>query len=275
MKIASNISLEEWEYAMSRSAGVVKLVCGVANNAAWLVVLDAHDQIKKHPKYRQRVKQAYKQVMAEWTAYERGLLYARINGFFHLSKMPADIRKKYGNISDAEYYEFWTGIGCTAYMRTRPMVTSLQNKYRLSLLRHGVKHEQELAWVMTAQAALELACRMWQGAIKENANIYHLPLPPMEEVFGCFYLRRVADAWRRAMELTEPVNYALDEIEERNIGMGLDQLAEAWADPMTLYGSTADTAGEYAEIFRTKGEMKKAQREINEIQQLTMQELKR
>ena len=32
---------------MASAAGVVKLICGVANNAAWLVVLDGYDQARR------------------------------------------------------------------------------------------------------------------------------------------------------------------------------------------------------------------------------------
>ena len=47
------------ERAVYMSCGIIKLVCGVGNSAAHLVMLNAHDKIKQHPAYKQRVKKAY------------------------------------------------------------------------------------------------------------------------------------------------------------------------------------------------------------------------
>ena len=46
----------EAQKAMSSAAAVVKLICGVGNNAAWLVTLEAHDHAKKHYRYFQSIK---------------------------------------------------------------------------------------------------------------------------------------------------------------------------------------------------------------------------
>ena len=66
----------------------------------------------------------------------------------------------------------------------------------------------------------------------------------------------------------EPVverRYDLDDIESRNIEMGLRQLCEGWIDTNTIFGSTMAAVEEYGEVFRTKGEQKKAMREIAEV----------
>ena len=41
---------------MPMAAGQVKMSAGIANNAAWMVVLEAHDHIRKHPHYKHQVK---------------------------------------------------------------------------------------------------------------------------------------------------------------------------------------------------------------------------
>ena len=174
-------------------------------------------------------------------------------------------RKKYGDITDRQYYEFWSGIGGAAYTRSRPMVTSLQNKYRLSLMQHGIAMPEMVAWVMTAQACLELAVTMYEKALVNIEEELQIPRKVLDFVFGQFSMKEIAKVWKQAMEATEPnANYDLGEIEERNIEQGITQLQEAWSATDGLYGATMDSVKDFDEVFRTKGEMKKAMREIAE-----------
>lgn len=71
----------------------------------------------------------------------------------------------------------------------------------------------------------------------------------------------------------ESINYKLDDVEERNIELGLLQLQEAWLDTNTLYDSVSDAVDDYDEVFRTKGEQKKALREIATVKSETEKEL--
>lgn len=262
---------QELEIQVAKAAGVVKLVCGLGNNAAWMVCLDAHDVIKKHSRYNQRVKGGhtvgyfYRKVLKMYRDYERMLLCSSNNRFFHVADMSDVTRKKYGDITDRQYYEFWTGIGGAAYSRSRPMVTSLQNKYRLSLMQHGVETPEMVAWVMTAQACLELAVTMYEKALVNIEDELQIPRKVLDFVFGRFSMKEIAKVWRQAMEATEPnANYELEEIEDRNIEQGIIQLQEAWSATDGLYGATMDSVKDFDEVFRTKGEMKKAMREIAE-----------
>lgn len=262
---------EELEIRVARAAGIVKLVCGLGNNAAWMVCLDAHDAVKKHPRYGQRVKGGhtvgffYQKVLKMYKDYERLLLSTGSNRFFHVADMSEATRRKYGDITDRQYYEFWTGIGGAAYARSKPMITSLQNKYRLSLLGHGIAQAEVVAWVMTAQACLELAVIMYDKALDNIVKELHVQRRWLEVVFGQFSLKEIAKVWNMALNATEPgANYALGDMEARNIELGIIQLQEAWTEPMELYGATIDSVRDFDDIFRTKGEVKKAIREISE-----------
>jgi hypothetical protein len=57
----------------------------------------------------------------------------------------------------------------------------------------------------------------------------------------------------------------LDKSEARNIELGMLSLAEAWADPDAMYNSTIEVTPAFEEIFRTKGEMKKALRNLADV----------
>ena len=272
---------EEIVKAVSNAAAIFKLVCGVGNNAAWLAMMDGYDQAKRCKAFRRSLKGGhmvgwyFKKAVNDFKEYERQLLTTEKNRMFHVADMTEDVRRKYGDISDAQYYEFWKGVGGVAYAKTKPHITSLWNKYRVSLVKHDVKDAEHVAWVMTAQAAIDLSLAMYESAMKECETGMNLHRQLLEGIFGKFSLKTVSKDWMRAMMLLAPEtdDYQLDSTEERNIEFGLEQLMEAWLDPELLYSSASGAVDDYEEIFATKGFVKKVQREIAEVRAETMKEL--
>lgn len=271
---------EELQQALGNSAKVVKLICSVGNNAAWNVMMDAYDHAKKCKRFTASIKggrvcSQFKRAINDFNAYERNLLRCSKNRMFHLADMSEEIRRKYGDITDDEFYEFWKGVGAVAHKKTKPMITSLWNKYRLSLINHHVADADHVAWVMTAQACIDLSIRLHDHALKECTNGYRLPRPLLDHVFGQFSLTRVSRSWYRAMLDLEPglEPITLDDVEERNIEYGLYQLTEAWLEPSLLYDATSEAVEDFEEIFSTSGQVKKALREIAEVKDETLKEL--
>jgi hypothetical protein len=260
---------------VARSSAVIKMVCGVSNNATWLLVRYAHDQAKKSRRYNGKVKKLFKQALEEFHHYEHNLIYARENRMFHLDDLEPSVRRKYGDITDREYYDFWASTGSQAYQQSKPLITSLWNKYRVSLVKHDVKDAEHVAWVMTAQAAIDLSLAMYESAMKECETGMNLHRKLLDGIFGQFSLKTVSKDWMRALMLLAPEtnNYQLDSTEERNIEFGLEQLMEAWLNPELLYSSASGAVDEYDEIFATKGFVKKVQREIAEVRAETLKEL--
>jgi hypothetical protein len=277
------MSNEELQKAVGNAAAVTKLVTGVGNNAAWLVMLEGYDAARRCRGFKRSVKGGhmvgwyFKRAINLFHDYERNLLRAQTNRMFHLADMSENVRRKYANISDDEYYEFWKGVGGVAYAKTKPMITSLWNKYRLSLVSHNIKDAEHIAWVMTAQAALDLAGAMYESAMKECEASYKLPRRVLNHVFSQFSLHEVSKAWMQALLLlapeTEPLK--LNDVEEKNIDIGLQQLMEAWMEPELLYSSASGAVEDYEEIFATKGFKKKVLREIAEVKAETLAELEK
>ena len=272
---------EELERKTAAAASIVKLVCGVGNNAAWLVVLEAYDHAKQHRRFNQNIKGGkrvswfFRRVMKLYHEYEHRLVDARHIRLFHVADMDEKTRRKYGEgITDREYYDFWAAMGDPCYSKTHPLVTSLWNKYRLLLQHNDVVDADEVAWVMVGQAALELAATMYDMAIDECEIGYGIPRSLLEYLFGQFSMKELANEWYRAMMAlapeTEPIQPS--ELDEKNIDWGVRQLKEAWLDHDTLYTSTADTVAEYDEVFRTRGFQKKALQEIAEVRRETQEE---
>lgn len=267
MKTTTYNDLNELARRAVQAAGVVKLACGLVNNATWVVLMNAHDEARKMPNYRHQTKQAFKHVFELWREYENNLLYARANRMFSVGDMDEPTRRKYGeHLTDAEYFDFWKGFGYTAYERTKKWLTSLQNKYRLSLVAHDVRHADKVAALLTAEACLAICEDTWQKAVENAEKSHGLPRKVAEGIFAGFNVKNVAQAWKKALSLISPdSDYVLGEIEERNIAQGVSQLYDAWTDMGEAIDSVRETVPEYEEVFRTKGMAKKAARELKEL----------
>lgn len=263
---ARDYDLKEVEQSMQYISGEVKLVCGIANNAAWLCMMEAIDKAKTLPQYKQRVKAAYGTVIKEWKRYEGCLLYGKDIHLFRLSDLHPESRKRYGDITDREYYDFWVGSGCAAYVRTFPLIGSLQNKFRLALQRAGAKDADVLGWLLVASATLELAVCIWRRVIKTCAQEAHIPECVLQKVFEVLSLERISKAWEKAIALTDNHNYPIEETDQRNIELGVKQLDEAWHSPEIVYGSLSDAIKDYDEVWCSNSEMKKYIRRIRDMQ---------
>ena len=244
----------------------VKVVTGVVNNVAVAVMLHALGEVRKHPNYRHEVKRLYMQAVKEMHSYEDRLLHAKRNRFFHVDDMPGATRKTYdGRLTDRQYFELWQGMGGEAYNRVFPLVTCLHNKFKLSLERHGVGHAYIMAWPMTAMACLTIAVKAYTVMLEQIHRDWGISEGILAEVFRDFSMRRVYEAWHRAVYATDRLEHDLDDGERKNIEMSVLQLAETLADSDLILESVAKVLPEYAEMFRTQGEMKKAQRQIIEF----------
>ena len=255
--------------AIAHAGVMYKLVCGVVNGVAYLVMMDARDKMLRYPGWGGKLKHAYGVAFNEYNAYIRALKYPASNmpRFFHLQDMSESTRKHFGDITDEQYFEFWEGCAGTAYEKHRPFITSLANKYRLSLIRHGNQNAEILQWPMAAQAMVELAVTLWEVTTEDMSEKYELPVSLLKKLFAGFGIQRVAAAWKKALNMTEPKidKYELESDEERNIELGILQLSEVFSEPQNLYDSLLGSVEAYDEIFRTKGEFKKVVKEIKEI----------
>ena len=85
-------------------------------------------------------------------------------------------------------------FGGPAYQKTRPMITSLWNKYRLSLVNNNVQDAEHVAWVMTAQAAIDGGTMYESADARVHDGLQAAPPPGSIQVFGQFSLKSLK-AW--------------------------------------------------------------------------------
>ena len=184
-------SLEALEESMAALASHAKLVFGCCNNCAAIMLFDGHDVAKQLPQYRQGVKKAFKAALQEFKEYEQRLLYASNMRMFHVDDMPASVRKSFGEMSDRQFFEFWQGIGSSTYEKARPFIGSLQNKYRLSMEKHGMRDADRSAALITTLAGLRITEQIFDIFVEEAAKGNKLPPEFVRLVFGRLSMKRI------------------------------------------------------------------------------------
>lgn len=289
------VTVAELERTVAQVAGFVKMMTGVANNAALPIMIDALNKIADvrarddyerepwhpHPRYRQRVKQLFNQTLQERDHYRRQLMYPGEQGirFFRMSDMPEETRRKFGVLTDQAYFEFWEGTGSLAYQKSQPLIGSLHNKFRLSLVKHGVPQPEQVAWGLVGANVLELAVVVWHRAMKSAHEAFDglLTQDFVEQLYRPFSLHRVSQAWLKAITLMAPEvqGYKLDDADERNIQLGVEQLMELWISPDLPFDSTIRAVEDFGDdIFRTQGFAKKAMRELADMRNAAVNDLR-
>lgn len=285
--MGATVDMKELEKNISQCSGFVKMMCGVANNCAigvvrhaWGFIADIRDRESykerpphPHPGCKHKAKKAFTQFFKEWDQMESRLLYPHDGDvrFFHVDDMPPEARKKYGKMTDAQYFLFWRCVSSLAMKKSMPFVTSLQNKFRKSLERHNIREADLTAWAMTAYTVLELAADTWRNVMKSCSEaVPQVDKEILEGIWRCFSPQQPTDTWRKAMLLMAPEVdcYKLDEDEERNIELGVEQLRDLWVSVDLPFDSTIAAVEDFDEdIFRTRGEAKKSIRELAEMRE--------
>lgn len=253
---------EELNRRIMLGSAIIKTMTGIGNNSAWAACLEALDHIRQHPRYRHEVKRAFNAVIEEFRAYERNLLLGMKNRLFHVADMTPESRKRYGNITDREYFDYWCASGATIYSNKREWLVNLWNKYRIYLENHKIEQPEIIAWAMAAGMTLKLALSIYESGCTVVAE--QVPRVVVRVVFAKLSMQRVSDAWDKAMSTLEPrvLNPVYTEFEKKNIQHALDDLEDQWTLTENLVGALCDTTEAFDEIFRTKGEQKKAMRLI-------------
>lgn len=262
-------TVRDVEHAVALASGVVKIVVGVANGVAMISVGNSLDRVKKSRYFRHRIKSAWREVEKVRMQYRSALIYppAGEMRFFHVDDMPENTRRRYGNISDADYFEFWECTGEQCYAENEAFISSLANKYRKSFLSHGVPDAELKGHLASTAALLNISITAFKWSVKDVAAAYGLPEKWLYDIYKPFCLQPVFDKWTNALDLTSPEtdNYDLDEIEERDIAYGIDTLEIRIINPKKIFESIGFTAGQFGDLYATKGQMKKTQREIAEM----------
>ncbi len=262
-RVKDGITVEQLNKALPYVSAIVKQVLGVANNFAQVQMFNARDDIKQHPQHRHAIKKAFNEAFKAWEDYEKRLLNPVGVRYFHVEDMPPKVRKQYGTITDREYYEYWQNVGWSVYSKNRAFVTMMDNKFKLSLQKHGVAHAELLCKAMTAEQLLNIAEQRYKDALGVVKKEIGLSYDNLNVLYGDFSLKGVHDRWAKAMTMLIP-NFPLDEVEDRNLRMSVEQLYEIVSDIPEMYNGIEKSTEDYEDIFRTKGEWKKALRKMRE-----------
>lgn len=248
---------EEIATGLIAARPTVILTSGVYSNAAWLMCLDALDQIRKHPNYRQKVKKMYGQILAMQRKRELDLQYAKTNRYFCLDDMDEKERALLGDATNKDYYDYWTSFGSKLYYDTRKsVIADLMAREKAALDNHGIPHSEILQYALCASKCLESANASFRSAMTNANEEYGLKAKHFMTSFKTFDMYNLHIKWVEAMYRLEPelTKICYTEEETRSLKEGVKVLSYTWGDPVNLFGSAIDATNDYADTFPTLAE---------------------
>lgn len=265
---------------VGEATGLVKLICGISNNAAHQLALEAMDVIRRYPGAKKRIKGGYsiwyefKRAFFAFEEYERRLLYSEEYGFFHLADMAPETRKRYGDITDREYFQMWEVMGGYSYTQHRDFATCLQNKWRIYLEQKGIKDADVKAWALTALNGFGIAAIGFEASMDQAHQRFPLlKSSVLRNIFGAFSIRHIGQMWMSAMDSLDHEALMLGQEAldpnwgNKNIKVSVIQLQDAWLGKEALADAMRRAINGYSDAFRTQGEMKKSLREVDEFEE--------
>lgn len=242
------------------------IVMATCNYAAMVVVGDALDKVRELPEYNARFSQmrrAFLKAEEERHAYDRGIRYSD-NHWLDVSNFTKEEQKRYApDLSPDDYLDYWQCIGGKSYKKMENEINVLRNKFRLSVEAHGYPNAEEAAYVLAGASMLMLCDAVYTKYVKHVAHICCIKATEAHEQLKDFSLQRMMLAWSKCVRGMGKITL-LDAHESRNVELTLEQLIDHWNDDHFFRDSVLETAEEFPEIFRTKGEQKKYLREYAE-----------
>ena len=103
-----------------------------------------------------------------------------------------------------------------------------------------------------------------------------LPVKTINSIYAPFNMQQVATAWHKACRALAPEteNYKLEEVEEKNIAMGLNQLRELWISPDLPFDATIAAVEDFRdEIFRSSRQANKSIRELKQMRDVAIEDI--
>lgn len=257
-------NLKELENRVWKASGMFKSLLALPNNVAYIMLYNAQDHIHKHPKFRQEAKQAFNQAMEEYRAYEKRLHSATTNRMFHLADLTPDSRKRFGDITDKDYFELWQDMGSRGYALAKPHLLALTHKFRKQLRSRGEAQADTLCHVLTAQAVIDIAITYYHSAVTLARDSFHVPAQIIPTLYSQFSLDRVGKALDKALRIIGGEYHPLNEMEEKDIEISIRDISDTWAEQDNILDAMMHALENNEEMFRTKGEMKKLLRICSE-----------
>lgn len=242
------------------------LALTTCNNAAYIVMKDAIDQVRQLPEYGARcsmMRKRFNNAEREWQMYEQRLKQSD-EGWFDPRRFSDQQRKRYAaDLERDDFFDYWQCIGGKSYHKILDEVNVLRNKFLLSVQSHGLPHPKASAYVLAAASMLMLCEAVYTKTVQRLAVNYSIKPAEAHERMKDFSLKKMMLAWGQCVKMMGPVTM-LSQMDSRNIEMTLEQLVDHWNDFSFFITSVIETTEDFPEIFRTQGEQKKYLRELNE-----------
>lgn len=244
-----------------RVSGLFKTVCGIANNCAYLCVLDAMDELTAHPRYKHKLKKRFTDIIEMLKMYEMRL---RAGQLFQVKDVIEEQKSNLKeSLTNADYFSYWQGLGGAAYILTTDQRNVFLYKAAKAFRAHGVEYADLYAKLLLASKMLYIACDCYKQCIQQALKDYAIHEKWSDECFKPLNLNAIFQKfYETATELMTPDMVVFDGVEDKNIMLASKQLYDKFQSNDFLNDCVINCVKDFDEVFRSKRAKNKIIREI-------------
>ena len=234
-----------------RVSGLFKTVCGIANNCAYLCVLDAMDELPAHPRYKHKLKKRFTDIIEMLKMYEMRL---RAGQLFQVKDVIEEQKSNLKeSLTNADYFGYWQGLGGAAYILTENERNVMTYKIVRAMKSHDVKHGEIYASLLVASKMLYIATDLYKQCKKQAASEYALHEAWTEHIFCDLDMNDIFQRWHQTTkELMLPDMVVFDEREERNVKLASKQMYDIFHNNNFIDACVINCVKDFDEVFKNK-----------------------
>lgn len=263
LKVTTGTPREQVFEDLSLAAADIKNNMGIVANVAYYCMLDAIDQAKKHPNYRQTTKQTVNNHHKVWdgwfTRMQSSTDHKTQMLLFDLSCFDTESKAVFREgITNREYFELWQGTGGEAYVKARSFINAMRLKFQRINENHHLEHADILAWMDVAGIMIELARNTFNDRIAyfERERLKNVLYPSPRQLFASLDPTVLSNTWFKLRDLFPALPDLTDE-EKTNLAMTADDIRRKLLSFEEATDSIMQAVDSYDDVMLSKGTIRK------------------
>lgn len=263
-KLDSNRLIKDFPLIVAK----VRQAMAIPNQAAYLSMMDAYDQIKRTKFFKGQVKKELNLAVEAYRKFEQALHYGTWNDrdFFDPAPPTAEeTAKGYKMVTRDDVWNFYELIGAMAYKRYHQPIEMLRMQVLQCFTKEQLSHREELSHVCTANCIIEYSTCIFDRLMNEYRRSYGADLT---HIFSTFRMTAVTHHFKKASYLLGKVSTTsskhINLNDEKNVRLAFEVLETQMMRDLVNSKSAIEAALEEPDLF-TEEQVKQFRKQYDNI----------
>lgn len=231
----------------------IRQAMAIPNQAAYLSMMDAYDQIKRTKFFKGAVKRELNLAVEAYRKFEQALHYGTWNNrdFFDPAPPTAEeVAKGYKQVTRDDVWDYYELIGAMAYKRYHKPIEMLRMQVLQCFTREQLEYREELSHICTANCIIEYSTCIFDRLMNEYKRSYGADLT---HIFSTFRMTAVTHHFKKASyllgKMSTSQNRNINLNDEKNVRLAFEVLETQMMRDLVNSKSAIEAALEEPDLF--------------------------